>query len=127
MYLIGIFTIDTKTFKKLRPEDQAILREEIAAASERLDTNSRLGDANAMEALRNQGIEFVMASSPEEVERWHDISVRALERLRGLNRYSEALLDEMIDYVEAYRAQNPPVSNATGKLEKPAAPGFESK
>jgi hypothetical protein len=33
----------------------------------------------------------------------------------------------MIDYVEAYRAQNPPVSNATGKLEKPAAPGFESK
>jgi TRAP-type C4-dicarboxylate transport system substrate-binding protein len=127
MYLIGIFTIDSKTFKKLRPVDQTILREEIAEASERLDAKSRLGNANAMEALQNNGIEFVMASSPAEIERWHDISIRALERLRGMNRYSTGLLDQMIEYVEAYRAQNPPVSQATDELEKPAAPGFDSK
>jgi TRAP-type C4-dicarboxylate transport system substrate-binding protein len=127
MYLIGIFTINSKTFEKLRPEDQVILREEIAWASERLDAKTRMGDANAMEALKNQGIEFVMASSPEEVERWHEISIRALEHLRESNRYSGVVLDEMIEYVETYRAQNPPVSPATAKRAETPAPGAEPK
>jgi hypothetical protein len=33
----------------------------------------------------------------------------------------------MIEYVEAYRTQNPPVSRAADELEKPTAPGFDSK
>ena len=105
MYLIGIFTIDNKTFQKLGLEDQIILREEIEYASARLDTETRLGDANAVEALKNQGIEFVLASSAGEIERWHNISIQATERLRQSNRYSNGLLDEMIDHVEAYRLQ----------------------
>jgi hypothetical protein len=44
-----------------------------------------------------------------------------------MNRYSTGLLDQMIEYVEAYRAQNPPVSRAADELEKPTAPGFDSK
>jgi TRAP-type C4-dicarboxylate transport system substrate-binding protein len=127
MYLIGIFTIDSKTFSKLRPEDQVVVREEIANASERLDAETRLGDAGAMEALRNQGIEMVMASSPAEVERWHDISVRATERLRGLNRYSESLLDQIIEYLETYRAQLPLASPDANSRAVPATASIEPK
>jgi len=127
MYLIGIFTIDSKTFEKLSPDDQDIVREEIADASRRLDAETRLGDANAMEALKNQGIEMVMASSPAEVERWHDISVRATERLRGLNRYSENLLDQIVEYVEAYRAQRAPASPDADGQTGPAPASVEPK
>ena len=104
MYLIGLFTVDTKTFEKLSPGDQAILREETQNATLRLDKATRVGDANAADALRNQGIEFVLASSTGELERWHDISVQATERLREMDRYSGSMLDEMIGHVEAYRA-----------------------
>lgn len=105
MYLIGVMCIDSDTFGGLRPEDQASVRDEIASASRRLDAESRLGDANAAEALKNQGVKFVTAPSEQEVGRWHDISSRATERLRTLNRYSESLLTEMIEHVEVYRAQ----------------------
>ncbi len=127
MYLIGIFTIDSKTFKRLRPEDQAIVREEIANASKRLDAETRRGNANAAEALKNQGIEFVMASSEEEIERWHDISIQAIERLRGFNRYSESLLDEMIELINVYRAQKRAASSSADTQTEPSTPSIESK
>jgi len=127
MYLIGIFTIDRKTFEKLRPEDQLIIREEIANASERLDQASRLGDANATEALKNQGIEFVTASSEEELERWHDISIQATEHLRKLDRYSTGLLDEMVEHVNTYRELNSGASRTTDQQAEDLTPDSESK
>ncbi len=105
IYLVGILAIDNKTFEKLRPEDQTVIREEIANASDRLDAEARRGDADAAEALQKQGIEFVMPPSSAEVARWHDIRDRAIQRLRGLNRYSEELLDELIEHLQTYRAQ----------------------
>lgn len=127
MYLIGVFTIDRKTFEKLRPEDQLIVREEIANASERLDRASRIGDANAAEALKNQGIEFVSASSEEELERWHDISIQAAEHLRTLDRYSTGLLDEMVEHVNTYRELNSGASRTTDQQAEGLTPDSESK
>jgi TRAP-type C4-dicarboxylate transport system substrate-binding protein len=127
MYLIGIFTLDSKTFEKLDAVDQDIVREEIANASRRLDAESRLGDANAIEALKNQGIEMVMASSPAEVERWHDISVRAIERLRGLNRYSDKLLDQIVQHLQAYRTQQAPASPGAPRPTAPLPASVEPK
>jgi TRAP-type C4-dicarboxylate transport system substrate-binding protein len=126
MYLIGIVAIDSKTFKQLRPEDQAIVREEVAKGSERLDAEARLGDANAVEALKNQGIKLVLATSEKELARWHDISSRAIEHLRGLNRYSESLLDEIVELVESHRAQKDATSSPAGAQAEPAPPGADA-
>ena len=106
MYLTGVLALDTKTFKKLKPADQEIVREEIEVASASLDADARSSDANALEALKKQGVEFVLASSTEELQRWHSISKQAIERLRAMNRYSEANLTKIIGLIEAYRAQN---------------------
>jgi TRAP-type C4-dicarboxylate transport system substrate-binding protein len=104
MYLIGLFVVDNRSFAKLRPGDQAVLREEIEGASRRLDAEARKGEASAIDALRSHGIEFVSPRSDAERERWHEISVEAMDRLRASGRYSNALIDEMIEHVEAYRA-----------------------
>jgi len=103
MYLIGVFVVDTKTYEGLRPADREILRDEIESSGRRLDKATRLGDASAIEALQNQGIDFVAPTSADELERWRHISVEAMERLRSLERYSNHLLDEMIEHVEAHR------------------------
>jgi len=127
MYLIGIFTIDNRAFNQLRPEDQIILREEISNASDRLDVATRQGDLDALEALKNQGIELVMATSNEEIARWHDISVRATDQLRASNRYSNDLLDEMIALVETYREAQLAVPNEPRVETERVLPSSNSK
>ena len=123
IYLIGVFALDTRTFEKLRPEDQAITREEIENATVRLDEATRQGDVDAAKALKSQGIEFVMASSDEEVERWHDISVKTSEELDRLNRYSKGLLDELRGHVEAHRTEQRAGSPSLDAETEIAVPG----
>jgi len=113
MYLTGYLVLDRNAFEKLSSEDQAIVKQEIATASSRLDRENRLGEQNAREALRNQGIEFVMASSEDEIARWHRISEEAIARLRKLGRYSNSFIDELSQHIEAYRKQHRTASTET--------------
>ena len=107
MYLVGFLAVDRKVFDQLSPGDQRILREIVGAAAGRLDAEGRFGERSAKEALRNQGIEFVTASSEAELERWRDISVQALAKLRGMGRYSETMISEILRLLEEYRAARP--------------------
>jgi TRAP-type C4-dicarboxylate transport system substrate-binding protein len=107
MYLFGFLAIERKVFDKLSPDDQKILRETVAASAARLDAENRAGELEAKAALRNQGIEFVTASSEAELQRWHDISAQALVKLRAMDRYSETMISEMLRLIEEYRAAHP--------------------
>jgi TRAP-type C4-dicarboxylate transport system substrate-binding protein len=107
MYLVGIFAIDSKVFGKLSSSDQRILRETVAVSAARLDVESRAGEQNAKQALRNQGIEFVTASSHAELQRWHDMSSQAVVKLRGMGRYSETMISEILRLIAEYRAAHP--------------------
>ena len=104
MYLIGILAVDGKAFSKLSAEDQAIMRLRFAEAGERLDAEGRASDQNARDALAKQGIEFVEASSDEEVERWQKMSEDTRAQLRAMDRYDDELIDEILMHLEAYRS-----------------------
>ena len=105
MYLVGIFAMDKRAFGKLSPADQAVVREVVGEAAARLDAGGRDSEAEAKEALREQGLEFVTVSSQEELERWRDISRRAAARLRASGRYSERNMDRLDELLRAYRSQ----------------------
>ena len=102
-YLTGAFVIDSRAFGELRPEDQRIVRETVRAGAERLDAATRSGEQSARQALRDQGIEFVTAATPEEVERWRDITRRSLVVLREKQIFSEAVIDAIQRHLEDYR------------------------
>lgn len=102
-YLTGTFVIDAKVFAELRTDDQRMIREAMSAAARRLDANSRRGELDARQALQDQGIEFVTATTPEEVERWRDVSRQALAVLREKQIYSDALIDELLRHLEDFR------------------------
>ena len=106
MYLAGVVAVDKKAIAGLDPADQQALREIVAAAGRRLDEQSRSGEANARDALANQGIEFVAATSDEEVERWRDISRQALDKIRGMKVYHDATISEILALLDAYRAKS---------------------
>lgn len=105
MYLTGIIAVDAKAFGALSPSDRVIVQESVAQAGVRIDRESRAGDASAREALKSQGIEFVSATSPEEVARWQRISEEALVQLRGTGRYSDALVQRVLDLIAEFRAR----------------------
>ena len=108
MYLVGVVAIDKKAFSKLTPADQKVVREVVGEASRRLDEENRLGEANAREALQNQGVEFVTANSDAEVERWYQISDEATQRLLEQNIYSPETIQEILSLLKEYRAAQEP-------------------
>jgi TRAP-type C4-dicarboxylate transport system substrate-binding protein len=103
-YLIGVFAIDAKTFGKLRPGDQEIVKEVMREAARTLELQDRKGDASAKQALRDQGIEFVTAATPEEERRWHEIRDQALRVLREKQVFTPATIDELERHLEEYRS-----------------------
>ncbi|MBW2229224.1 MAG: TRAP transporter substrate-binding protein DctP [Deltaproteobacteria bacterium] len=103
MYLTGVVAIDRKAFDKISKADQAVVREVVAAAGDRLDADNRAGEDNARDALRNQGIDFVKPSSAEEVGRWHDISAEAIEKLRTMGRYDDATIQKIQSILQNHR------------------------
>jgi TRAP-type C4-dicarboxylate transport system substrate-binding protein len=105
MYLTGVVAVDRKTFDKLLPADQQVVRDAVGSASVRLDAEGRKGDANAREALQNQGIELVQVSSPDELARWHDISRQAIVKLRKLSRYDDSVIAQILSLLESYRSE----------------------
>ncbi len=104
-YLTGAFVIDGKVFAKLEPADQRVIREVVREAAQRLDAGSREGEQSALRALRQQGIQFVSATTPAEKERWHDIAREAMAVLRKRQIYSAAMFDEIERLVEEYRSE----------------------
>jgi hypothetical protein len=62
-----------------------------------------VGAERAKEALRQQGIEFVDAANPQEVERWRDIGRRTLRAMRAGSKYSEETIDALQRHLEDYR------------------------
>lgn len=104
MYLTGVLAVDRKTFSKLSKSDQAVVHEVVARAGSRLDIESRSGEDNARDALRNQGISFVKPSSIQEVRRWHDISAQAIEKLREIGRYDDSTIEQIQSILESHRA-----------------------
>jgi TRAP-type C4-dicarboxylate transport system substrate-binding protein len=107
MYLVGILAVDAKSFGKLSPADQAVVREVVGAAGRRLDAASRADEARAKEALREQGITFVEATSAAEVDRWRAIGREAIAKLRTLDRYDEATIDAILGHLADFRAGAP--------------------
>ena len=104
MYLAGVLAVDKRAFDKISPADQKVVREIIKKAARGLDEEGRRGEDGARQALQNQGIEFVAAESDEEVLRWHQMSEEAIKKLRGMNRYSNENMDEVLSLLDQYRS-----------------------
>jgi TRAP-type C4-dicarboxylate transport system substrate-binding protein len=100
IYLLGVFVIDDRAFKRLSEPDRAVLREVVGTTAAR----TREGNQRAREALVGQGIQFVSSTSAGGEERWREVGDQALDRLqREKALYSAGSVAALRGYLREYR------------------------
>lgn len=99
LLIMGMLVVDQKAFKKIKAEDQAIVKEAVAAAFKRLDTLNEEGDIGARAALQKNGVTFDKPSGKE----WREIADQALENLKVLKAYPADTYQKMQKALQEYR------------------------
>jgi TRAP-type C4-dicarboxylate transport system substrate-binding protein len=82
IYLYGTLVISEKALKRLTPEDRAIVHRELSRTFDTLNRQSREDEQGALEALRNQGIEFI-DPAPEDRRGWEAHARKTIRKVNG--------------------------------------------
>lgn len=103
-YLIGVFAIDSKYFRKLSESDQEIAREVLGETFARINRQNRSDNEKAHAALQAQGVKFIKAS-PETVAKWRGTAEKVNRELAKEGLYSVPLTERAYELLEKYRAE----------------------
>lgn len=99
LLIMGMLVVDQKKFNKIKPEDQVIVKEAVAAAFKRLDSINEQGDIGARAALLKNGIQFDKPSGPE----LREIAKQALINLKKENAYPAETYEQLQKVLTEYR------------------------
>jgi len=108
-YLYGALVIDNKTFNKLSPADQKLVREVMEKIYVELDKQNRVDNQAAAEAMKKQGIQFVSPTA-DEIKVWHGIIDKLVTDLRTEGTFSPVLYDRMQSLLNEYRSSQKTVA-----------------
>ncbi len=101
-YIVGTLAIQKKAFDRLKAEDQAVVREEMAAVFKRLDEINRADNIAARAALETQGITIV-APDPGELERWKSISAGSIREMIATGAVVGDVVEQLTEILETFR------------------------
>lgn len=107
LLIMGMLVVDQKAFKKVKADDQIIVKEAIAAAFKRLDTLNEKGDIGARAALQKNGVIFDKTSGKE----WRDIADKALLNLKNLDAYPADTYKQLQKALQEYRTGQQQAAN----------------
>lgn len=99
LLIMGMLVVDQKAFKKIKADDQVIVKQAVADAFKRLDTLNKKGDIGARAALQKNGVIFDTPSGNE----LRDIAKQALINLKKVNAYPAEAYQKMQQVLEEYR------------------------
>lgn len=102
VYSMGIFALDARTFRQLPEGDQQVVREVMTDVIQGLDRQARSDNAQAREAMRNMGIEFVPVD-PGDVAEWRAIIAGAMPRLIRRDAVDARFYDQLQGILDEYR------------------------
>jgi TRAP-type C4-dicarboxylate transport system substrate-binding protein len=102
LLIMGMLVVDQKAFNKIKADDQAIVKQTLAAAFKRLDSINAEGDIGARAALQKNGIQFDKPSGSE----WREIAKQALKNLEKVGAYPADTYRKMQAELETYRKAN---------------------
>lgn len=100
IYLHAVLAIDKKRFKRMSPADQAIVTRIMTRAFREIDLQNRRDDANAVAALKNQGIEFITPKQAD-LDLWLATAGEASEKMAA----SEARFKQAAEKMDALLAE----------------------
>ncbi len=102
MYLIGGIVIKKNIFKKLSSAHQQVLLELCSKYMDQLKLVVRQENQEALKVMSKHGVKLIRPSK-EQIKEFKEVSARAMNRQIGKS-FSQKIRDEVVGYVEAYRA-----------------------
>lgn len=102
IYITGTLAIGKKVFDKISKADQSIIKKEMSNVFKTLDKLNRSDNQKAHQALKNQGIKFVVPDD-EELKLWESLADKAITNLISKNIVSRSAVDEVMQHLRDYR------------------------
>lgn len=99
-YYSALLVVSKKSFRKIKAEDQKVMREVMGDVFKKIDKANRQDNIEARQALMNQGIEFI-SLQPNEVEQWRRIGKKAIQELEKNNSYTKPVYDALMQNLKA--------------------------
>jgi TRAP-type C4-dicarboxylate transport system substrate-binding protein len=105
LYVYGMLAVDRKEFLKFSPQNQTTLRDIMGKAFRRIDQQNRVDNDKALEALKRQGIQFILPSM-EALNRWRTTASDVSERLIRSGKLSKGIIDVLKGHLSDFRSKN---------------------
>jgi TRAP-type C4-dicarboxylate transport system substrate-binding protein len=102
----GTLAVDRKAFERIRPEHQAIWREEFGRALRQQEAASTAENEAARAALAGEGIEFV-APAVEDVAAWHSVANEVLDEMLASGEFELPGIERLRQRLEEIRGRTP--------------------
>ncbi len=104
VYTLGFMAVDKKTFDKISPSDQSIVREVMEKTYQNFNEVNLKDNEGAYEALVNSGIEPVQYDEAAFLE-IREVLLASNREMGRKGKFTLELYDEMLRYVEEYRSE----------------------
>lgn len=102
LYSLGILTINKKSFNKIKPEDQKVVREVMNNAFISIDNTNRKNNIEALDVLKKSGIQFIKPSK-SEYQQWSEFAQKANSELVDSGNLSIKLVNQVEQLLKEYR------------------------
>ncbi len=93
-YVTGYVIVEGKAWAKLDAKDQVAVADAFRASGERIDSDNRRADAQALEALKGLGVKLVPAD-PAEAKRWQNVGQEVTVKMRAAGELSAGPLEAL--------------------------------
>jgi len=110
MYLSGVLIVSKNAFSKLKPGDQAIVRDVFSKVFTKLNMQNQRDNIAARTALQNHGIQFVKLK-PGEWGKLNQHVLSATARLKGKGEFSPGLLQSIKSLRDDFRSKHRTAAN----------------
>jgi TRAP-type transport system periplasmic protein len=102
LYIYAMLAVERNAFNKLTAGHQEIVRDVMGRAFNEIDRQNRVDNVKALEALKNQGVEFIKI--PEEVRaEWQDKASAVARRLIESGKLSREIVSQQESLLTAFR------------------------
>lgn len=101
-YIYALLAINKRAFNRIKPADRIIVHEVMATVFKEIDAQNRLSDQQAVEAMKQQGIQFVDIADNDLAE-WKRIAANARNQMISKGAYTKELVDEINNGLKEYR------------------------
>ena len=110
IYVYSMLALDSKSLRGLSSEDLDLVTSGLDEVFKRVDTNNRMDNKKALEALVSQGIKITKPRR-EDLPEWESVAERSIDDLVKSGEISAGIVSTFKDHLSEYRLVNTDTKN----------------